>query len=97
MTALKDLTARALTAPIRIYQRFISPMLGERCRFYPSCSEYTARAILKFGPIRGMYLGARRLLRCHPWNPGGVDHIPDEFAWRRAALRSDRHVHEKTA
>lgn len=75
--------ARAMVAPIRLYQRLVSPLLGPRCRFYPSCSEYTARAILRYGPIRGLYLGLRRLVRCHPWNPGGVDEVPEAFSWRR--------------
>jgi putative membrane protein insertion efficiency factor len=76
--------ARALVAPIRLYQRLVSPLLGPRCRFYPSCSEYTAQAVLRHGPIRGLYLGIRRLIRCHPWNPGGFDDVPEAFSWRRA-------------
>lgn len=68
--------ARALVVPIRAYQKLISPLLGDRCRFYPSCSEYAARSILLHGPIKGSYLALRRLLRCHPWNPGGIDHVP---------------------
>jgi putative membrane protein insertion efficiency factor len=78
--------ARALVAPIRLYQRLISPFLGARCRFYPSCSEYAARSILRHGPIKGVYLGVRRILRCHPWNPGGVDDVPEVFTWRRVAV-----------
>ncbi len=75
--------ARVLVAPIRLYQRIISPILRPRCRFYPSCSEYSAQAIVAHGPIRGVYLGVRRILRCHPWNPGGIDEVPLVFAWRR--------------
>lgn len=75
--------ARALVAPIRLYQRLISPLLGPRCRFYPSCSEYAVGSILAHGPLRGLYLGIRRLLRCHPWNPGGFDEVPGRFSWRR--------------
>ncbi|HYZ91286.1 MAG TPA: membrane protein insertion efficiency factor YidD [Actinomycetota bacterium] len=77
--------ARALVAPIRLYQRLISPFLGARCRYEPSCSEYTARAILRHGPIRGIYLGIRRLLRCHPWSSGGFDDVPQVFSWRPSA------------
>ncbi len=80
-----NLTARALVAPIRLYQRLISPLLGSRCRFYPSCSEYSAQAVLRYGVFRGMYLGVRRLLRCHPWNPGGFDYLPEKFSWRRTS------------
>jgi len=82
-----DVIARALQAPIRAYQRFISPLLGDRCRFYPSCSQYTLEAIGRHGPLRGVYLGVRRLLRCHPWNAGGFDRVPETFSWRREHLR----------
>ena len=58
---------------IRFYQTFISPGLGHHCRFYPSCSEYAYLAIQKYGCARGCYKGIRRILRCHPWNTGGVD------------------------
>ena len=75
--------ARVVVAPIRLYQRLISPLLGARCRFHPSCSEYAAQAIVRHGPIKGIYLGVRRILRCHPWNPGGIDEVPETFAWRR--------------
>jgi putative membrane protein insertion efficiency factor len=63
-------------AGIRLYQRFISPWLPKACRFEPSCSEYTAQAILKHGILKGTYLGIRRILRCHPFNPGGLDPVP---------------------
>ena len=48
------------------------------CRFYPSCSAYAMTAVQRFGPIKGSWLAARRLGRCHPWNPGGVDHVPEK-------------------
>jgi uncharacterized protein len=63
--------------PIRLYQLLISPVLGRRCRFYPSCSQYAAQAIEKHGVLRGGWLAARRLVRCHPGNPGGVDLVPE--------------------
>jgi uncharacterized protein len=65
-----------LLALIRVYQYAISPFLGRRCRFFPSCSEYTAEAIQKYGAVKGARLGAKRLSRCHPWNPGGFDPVP---------------------
>jgi len=65
-----------LLAMIRFYQYAISPMLGQRCRFYPSCSEYAAEAVQKYGALKGMRLGIARLSRCHPWSPGGVDPVP---------------------
>ena len=63
-----------LVLPIRFYQLCISPLLGPSCRFTPTCSEYARQAILKHGPFKGLYLGVRRLLRCHPW--GGSDYDP---------------------
>ena len=65
-----------LLAIIRFYQLVLSPMLGSNCRFYPSCSAYTAEAIQKHGSLKGIYLGARRISRCHPWNAGGFDPVP---------------------
>lgn len=61
---------------IRLYQYAISPVLGQRCRFFPSCSAYAAEAIEKHGVFVGLRLGLRRLSRCHPWNPGGFDPVP---------------------
>ncbi|MCK4355247.1 membrane protein insertion efficiency factor YidD [Candidatus Parcubacteria bacterium] len=58
---------------IKFYQIFISPYLGHHCRFHPSCSEYCCLAIKKYGTIKGLFLGIKRILRCNPWNPGGVD------------------------
>lgn len=74
--------SRAVVAPIRAYQRLISPWLGARCRFHPSCSEYAAQAILRHGPLKGAYLAIRRVIRCHPWSPGGIDDVPATFSWR---------------
>ncbi|MDR0439422.1 MAG: membrane protein insertion efficiency factor YidD [Candidatus Accumulibacter sp.] len=61
---------------IRCYQYAISPMLGQNCRFFPSCSDYAAQAIERYGACKGGYLGLRRIVRCHPWNPGGFDPVP---------------------
>nr|WP_226913655.1 membrane protein insertion efficiency factor YidD [Gephyromycinifex aptenodytis] len=61
---------------IRFYQVAISPLTPPSCRFYPSCSAYGLEAVRRFGPVRGSWLAACRLGRCHPWNPGGVDHVP---------------------
>jgi uncharacterized protein len=60
-------------APIRLYQRAISPAIPNRCRYYPSCSEYAVQSIRRFGILRGLVLAAWRLLRCNPWSHGGVD------------------------
>jgi putative membrane protein insertion efficiency factor len=61
---------------IRTYQKLISPLLGPSCRFHPSCSRYTAECLQLHGALKGSYLGIRRLLRCHPFNPGGHDPPP---------------------
>lgn len=61
---------------IRGYQRFVSPALPPSCRFYPSCSTYALEAVAKYGLLKGSYLAARRLMRCHPFHPGGVDPVP---------------------
>jgi putative membrane protein insertion efficiency factor len=58
---------------IKIYQKFISPMLPKTCRFYPTCSAYFIQALEKYGFFKGTYLGLKRISRCHPWNPGGYD------------------------
>ena len=65
---------------IRVYQWTLSPMLGGRCRFYPSCSCYAHEAIERHGALAGTWLAAKRLLRCHPFSPGGYDPVPDERA-----------------
>jgi putative membrane protein insertion efficiency factor len=67
---------RALAGAIRLYQVVVSPALPRSCRFYPSCSQYAREAVLKHGVGRGVYLAAARLVRCNPWNPGGVDLVP---------------------
>lgn len=65
---------------IRLYQLLISPLLGPRCRFYPSCSQYATEAVQRYGLLRGGALSLRRLSRCHPLNPGGYDPVPDTGA-----------------
>jgi hypothetical protein len=65
-----------LIALVRFYQYAISPMLGRRCRYFPTCSEYTVDAIQKYGALKGGWLGAKRICRCHPWHPGGYDPVP---------------------
>ena len=60
---------------IRIYQWTIGPVLGNHCRFYPSCSHYGVEALQKYGVIKGCWMTLKRICRCHPWNPGGVDPV----------------------
>ena len=61
---------------IRCYKYAVSPLLGQNCRFFPSCSDYAVQAIEKHGVCKGACLGLKRITRCHPWNPGGIDPVP---------------------
>ncbi len=78
---------RVLTAPIRFYQRFISPGIAPRCKYEPSCSRYAVQAIERYGILRGLVLAAWRLLRCNPWSHGGYDPVEHQrvFAPRGSA------------
>ena len=72
-------------APIRIYQRFFAALGGNRCKYYPSCSEYAAQAIEEFGILRGLILAGWRLLRCNPWSHGGFDPPEHQHIFRSRA------------
>jgi putative membrane protein insertion efficiency factor len=72
----------ALIAPIRAYQRVISPLFPRRCKYHPTCSQYAVDAIREFGPARGVVLAGWRLLRCNPWSHGGVDYAHDQTVFR---------------
>ncbi|MGM3176037.1 membrane protein insertion efficiency factor YidD [Dickeya lacustris] len=76
MASSPSFGSRLLIGLIRGYQRFISPLLGQHCRFYPSCSQYGIEAIRRFGMIKGCWLTLKRVLKCHPLNPGGDDPVP---------------------
>lgn len=67
---------RFLIILIRFYQRAISPYLGSNCRFYPTCSAYAIQALQQHGSLKGVWLILRRIAKCHPFHPGGVDHVP---------------------
>ncbi|HBA84054.1 MAG TPA: membrane protein insertion efficiency factor YidD [Verrucomicrobia bacterium] len=72
------LCRRVLLGLIRGYQLLVSPWLGEHCRFYPTCSVYAAEAIRRHGAMKGLWLSVRRLTKCHPFHPGGVDLVPEK-------------------
>ena len=86
---LNRVLASPLLLAVRVYQRFISPLSAPSCRFYPSCSAYAVTALTRFGPVRGGWLAIRRLGRCHPWNPGGVDPVPMTWATRNDVRPED--------
>ncbi|MFT3668075.1 MAG: membrane protein insertion efficiency factor YidD [Pseudoxanthomonas sp.] len=83
--------SRLLILLLKGYKRFISPLLGPRCRFVPSCSEYAMEAIGRFGPLKGSWLAVRRIARCHPLHPGGHDPVPSSCGHAHApSPRSSR-------
>ncbi len=79
---------RAAIALLRGYQRWISPLIGARCKYYPSCSEYAVQAIGRYGILRGSVLATWRLLRCNPFSHGGYDPVSEQSLFRRHA-----HIH----
>jgi hypothetical protein len=76
---------RLAVLPIRAYQVFLSPMTGDRCKYYPSCSEYAAQAINRYGILRGLVLAGWRLLRCNPWSRGGFDPVEEQRLFKPRA------------
>jgi putative membrane protein insertion efficiency factor len=87
---VKRSLAAVLIAPIRLYQRFISPAFAPRCRYYPTCSEYAVQSLRELGPIRGSIVAGWRLLRCNPFSDGGIDELSDR---RLFPDRPHHHVH----
>lgn len=80
MELLRNLIKKLCLKLISIY-RFFSKMTPSVCRFEPTCSNYTYQAIERFGVLRGIWLGIKRIIRCNPWNEGGYDPVPTEFKW----------------
>ena len=80
---------------IKLYRKFISPILPQSCRFTPSCSEYAIEAIDKFGAIRGTILATYRILRCNPFCRGGYDPVPDKFTFKRQEMKREDTVEEE--
>ncbi|MGZ4167713.1 MAG: membrane protein insertion efficiency factor YidD [Solirubrobacteraceae bacterium] len=79
------LLRRLVVLPIRAYQLLLSPMTGDRCKYYPSCSEYAAQAINRYGILRGLVLAGWRLLRCNPWSRGGFDPVEEQRLFKPRA------------
>ena len=72
---------KILIFPVKLYKRYISPHLGENCRYWPTCSEYMMQALETHGAVKGLALGTLRLLRCNPWAKGGYDPVPPKGKW----------------
>jgi putative membrane protein insertion efficiency factor len=79
------LLRRLFVLPIRAYQLLLSPLAGDRCKYYPSCSEYAAQAISRYGILRGLVLAGWRLLRCNPWSHGGFDPVEEQRLFKPRA------------
>lgn len=79
MASALSFGSRLLIALLRAYQRILSPLLGSHCRFYPSCSQYAIESLNRFGVIKGCWLIMKRVLKCHPLNPGGNDPVPPKL------------------
>ena len=75
-TKMRDLINKIFILPIRLYQLFLSPLLGSNCRHNPTCSHYAIEAIREWGPLKGIWLGMKRIARCHPWGTSGYDPVP---------------------
>jgi putative membrane protein insertion efficiency factor len=72
--------SKSFTLILRAYQYCISPLYGPCCRFYPTCSSYAIQAVETHGVLRGAFLMIQRILRCHPWHPGGIDPVPEKYS-----------------
>ncbi|HQY33307.1 membrane protein insertion efficiency factor YidD [Actinotalea sp.] len=89
-TLVRRLPQLVLLGLLRVYQSTISPLTGPSCRYYPSCSQYAVVAVQRHGAVRGTWLALRRLGRCHPWTPGGVDDVPP--AHEKTSARDHGHA-----
>ena len=83
-----EIYERAVRLALRAYKLTLSPFIGRDCRFTPTCSEYAAEAILSHGPLKGGWMGLRRILRCHPWGGSGYDPVPEPGGLGRRAAGS---------
>ncbi|WP_436669364.1 membrane protein insertion efficiency factor YidD [Paenibacillus kandeliae] len=89
------MSRRAVQVPIHFYRKFISPLKPPSCRFYPTCSQYALEAIEVHGVLKGSWLAARRISKCHPFHPGGIDLVPPPRSKRQDVDHEpEHHIHE---
>ena len=77
-SALSRVIAWPLLVMIKMYQLLLSPLLGQNCRFYPTCSQYARQALIQYGAFTGSWLAMKRIVKCHPFHPGGIDNVPNK-------------------
>ncbi len=94
---IKFIARLPFVAVIKLYQWFISPLLGPRCRFYPSCSHYALEALETHGVVKGSWLSLKRISRCHPRNPGGIDLVPGTEARHRCPSEAECDCQQKAS
>ncbi|ANS74954.1 membrane protein insertion efficiency factor YidD [Paenibacillus yonginensis] len=87
------ITRRAVQVPIHVYRKFISPLKPPTCRFYPTCSAYALEAIEVHGALKGSWLAAKRIAKCHPFHPGGIDLVPPKKAEKGRQLGGNQGKH----
>lgn len=83
---------KILSQLIRGYQTILSPLLGNHCRYYPSCSHYAETSINRFGVLRGGWLALKRILRCHPWHEGGIDEVPESLCKHNISTHTSKNI-----
>jgi putative membrane protein insertion efficiency factor len=89
MSAVSSLIVLPLLAIVRIYQLFISPMLGQNCRFHPTCSCYAHQALKQHGAFKGSWLSIKRIVKCQPMHPGGIDNVPAMKNTKQSVINSE--------
>lgn len=78
---MKKVLIEFFLLPVHVYRKLISPFIPPRCRYYPTCSTYALTSVRRFGPIKGGWLALRRIVRCNPWSAGGIDPVPESYAF----------------
>ncbi len=84
---MRDFFIEIFLLPLKFYRKFVSPLIGPRCKYYPTCSTYALTAVRRFGIVKGSWLALKRVVRCNPWSLGGIDPVPEKYSyfekWRK--------------